>query len=120
VRIGYEVEPFQAYDVRLDSRGLYRVNNGVSFNGISIGDLAYQKEQKEQEEGDYREATIYSSDFGFLTNNLDYWGSGFVGAEAKKLKDEGVTGKIFTSGVGTAVLSKVDGSIRFFGCSILQ
>ena len=114
VRIGYEVEPFQAYDVRLDSRGLYRVNNGVSFNGISIGDLAYQKEQKEQEEGDYREATIYSSDFGFLTNNLDYWGSGFVGAEAKKLKDEGVTGKIFTSGVGTAVLSKVDGSIRFF------
>ena len=110
VRLGNEVQPFQSHDVRLDSRGLQRVNNGVSFNGISKDDLAYRKEQKE---GDYRETTIYSSDFGFLTNNLDYWGSGLVGAKAKKLRDESVTGKIFTSGVGTAVLSKVDGSIRF-------
>ena len=112
LRIGYEAHTFSAYEVRLDSRGLYRVDNGVTFNGLS-DDLIYRKIREEEQKGDYREDKIYSSDLGFLTNKLDYWGSGRVGLNAKELKDQGVTGKIVTSGAGTAVLSKVDGSIRF-------
>jgi hypothetical protein len=110
VRLGNKLQPFQSHDVRLDSRGLRRVNNGVTFNRISRDDLADMQEQKE---GDYRETTIYSADGGFLTNNLDFWGSGLTGAKAKKLRDKSVTGKIITSERGTAVLSKVDGSIDF-------